>query len=75
MARNEGHPRHAHCSPQSVPWDYLGTQERRSVASEIGQHFSRGKVDRVVMIDVANEIVAIYWVGELVMLAPLEPEA
>jgi hypothetical protein len=56
-------------------WNYLGTEERRGVAMEIGGNLASDEGTRVVMMDDGNQIAASYSAGELVVLVPLDPEA
>lgn len=65
----------SHTARLNRAWNYLGTEQRRIVASEIGSSFGADEGTRVVMMDTLNQIAAIYSAGELVVLVPLDPDA
>jgi hypothetical protein len=57
----------------SRAWDYLGTAERREVATAIGSHFAGLGVTRVSLLDADGRVTAIYSGGDLKVVSPREP--
>jgi len=51
-------------------WDYLGTPERREVASEIGEHFASLGTPRVTLADPRSQILAEVKDGKILVLVP-----
>ena len=51
-------------------WDYLDTEERHRIATEIGEHFAQLGTHRVVLKDVHREVVVEYEDHALSWLVP-----
>ncbi len=54
----------------SPAWNYLGTSERREVASEIAEYFAAGGVETVILRGRGNSLLARWEDGELAQLTP-----
>jgi hypothetical protein len=58
----------------SSSWDYLGTAERREVATQIAHYFAEIGVTRVSLVDTRRHLAVIYADDDFVLLQPREEE-